>query len=171
MKKDQNGFSVVEIMFVLIVVIVICLAGWYVWGSSNKKSTSLPPSSTKNVTSVLKIPELGIQFNLPATLKGLTYQASNGAISFYMPDLNKLAPSCDKSLSSITIVSWTKVNGKYTDTPGTGLVKQFDNFYVASNSPSGFICGNANVRQQIYDLEGKYASALANSESSVELIK
>lgn len=179
MKKYQKGFGLIETLLILILVTLLGFVGWYVWNSQDKNkdntnqsaNSSAIQSDNKN-TSAFKIKELGIQFKLPDELKELIYATHDNTVSFYMPDLNKLAPSCDKDTTVIAINVWSKGSGKYEDVPGMGLVKQFNNFYIArEGGPSGLICSDESVGKKISDLKAKYATALYNSESSVELIK
>lgn len=46
MNKNQKGFSVVEILVVLVIVGLICGVGWYVWQSKSKKSSDTNNSQT-----------------------------------------------------------------------------------------------------------------------------
>ncbi len=69
MKKNQNGFSVVEGLFVLAIVGLIGFASWYVWQGKNKvtdsKTASQTNTLTKNVTNEL----MGYSFQLPRDWK------------------------------------------------------------------------------------------------------
>ncbi len=94
MKTNQKGFSVVDLLIILVVVGLIGGAGWYVWQSSLKKTDTTPTTSntteqkktTKEVTraaepyegwqEVTFTPE-NIKVKLPATIKSPSTVALN----------------------------------------------------------------------------------------------
>lgn len=71
MKKNQKGFSAVEILFVLVIVSLIGGLGWYVWQnheSTNKSQSATQTSKTPETTSTTKNP------TIDSFLKGVGYQ-------------------------------------------------------------------------------------------------
>lgn len=51
MKKNQSGFSAVELLILLVVIGLIGGAGWYVWQSKSKNSSSNNTQTTQNEAS------------------------------------------------------------------------------------------------------------------------
>jgi len=92
MKANQEGFSVVEIVLVLVVVGLIGAAGWFVWQSNNKtsnKSTdTIQSTSTKSETPT---PETAKAKN---PYEGwLTYKSTlNSGLTFRYPPNWKFTP-------------------------------------------------------------------------------
>lgn len=60
--KQQQGFSVIEVLLVIFVVALIAIIGWLVW-DKNKNPTSTQSNSTSNKS--LEIPELGVKIADP----------------------------------------------------------------------------------------------------------
>jgi len=174
MKRDQKGFGAVEGMLLVIIVLLVGFIGYYVYHTKNNTNSSYNNAASANNStpatnsSLLKIPELGIQLSLPTELKGLTYQKHGDYVDFYMPDLNSLAKTCKEGQEPMVINEWTKLNGQFQDGPGMGLIKQFDSFYIAANGgPNGRTCSN----DKVFDLKIKYAQALNDASKTVELLK
>ncbi len=75
--KDQKGFTIVELLLVIIALGIFGFVGYYVYSQhkSANKSVSVSASTTKQASQnqVFKIPELGVQLTIPDTLQGLTY--------------------------------------------------------------------------------------------------
>jgi hypothetical protein len=175
MKNNQKGFTFIEIMLLLIFVTLVGFIGWFVIDANQDKTptqsqtqaTSIVDKTNTSNSSVLKIPKLGIQLTVPSELKGINYTVEGEYVGFYMADLDELANSCvDKGPMPINM--WTKVSGEYQEYPGTGLIKQFDGFYIVANGgPNGRQCSIKAVT----DLHQKYATALYEARTSVQLIK
>jgi type II secretory pathway pseudopilin PulG len=177
MKHNQKGFSLIEGLLLVIAIALVAGVGYYVY-SSNKKtneslnnaskvsqSTALPPTSAI----LYKVKELGIEFKLPDSLKGLYYNldTDGSSVAFFMNDLNSAANKCEDK-GPYAVNTWVKVDGTYDDEPGTGLIKQFDKFYVKSiGRASGRICSDSKVQ----DLVLKYSQALDTASKGVEQIK
>jgi hypothetical protein len=174
MKNNQKGFGAVEGLLLIIIILLVGFIGYYVYHTKNNTNSAYnkAPSSNNSTPTInsnlLKIPDLGIQLALPTELKGLIYQTNEHYVDFYMPDLNSLAKTCEEGQEPMVINEWTKINGQFKDDPGTGLIKQFDGFYIAANGgPNGRICSN----EKVIDLKLKYAQALNEASKTVELLK
>jgi prepilin-type N-terminal cleavage/methylation domain-containing protein len=71
MKKNEEGFSVVEVLIVLVVIGLISATGWYVW--QNHKSNTKPQST--NQTSITSEATLTTKNStIDSMLKGVDYQ-------------------------------------------------------------------------------------------------
>ncbi|HET8708789.1 MAG TPA: prepilin-type N-terminal cleavage/methylation domain-containing protein [Candidatus Saccharimonadales bacterium] len=94
MNKREQGFSVVEVLVVLVVVAVIGSAGFVVYNrgkhdgkADNAQTTSATKQTTKDAsakpadesaTTYLDIKEWGVKLPLSDALAGATYQLKNG---------------------------------------------------------------------------------------------
>lgn len=56
MKKNENGFSAVEVLLVLLVVGLTVGAGWYVWQKQNNKPASNTSNQTQNEDTKQELP-------------------------------------------------------------------------------------------------------------------
>ena len=62
MKKSQKGFGTVQYLFVLVVLGIIGVMGWYVWKTNHYVApTTGPPSSTSNKNTPRQNKEIEIQ--------------------------------------------------------------------------------------------------------------
>lgn len=166
-KNNQSGFTIVESLLVIIIIILICFVGWFIYHTDHKtKSTatttatsarSSDKSASPSTTSVVKIPELGIEITVPNSLKDLIYTASspttvNGensiAVGFSTPQLAAADPGCTAAHDPLGNLS--KTDGQYpanaTDENSSGqLVKQFPTFYIAYNPSQGECASPSNA--------------------------
>jgi hypothetical protein len=104
MKKNENGFSAIEGLLVLVVVGVIGFAGWYVWQSKNKTNQSLananntstsatvPKGSKKPIESTapkpaaqqyLEIKEWNVKVPLSDEIKDLKYEVTTKGLNLH----------------------------------------------------------------------------------------
>lgn len=88
MKKNQQGFSLIEIMLLLFVVVLISGLGYFVWNQNNSSNqnpasqgSSNSGSNTQNsqtaATKYLEIKEWGVKFPLSDTIADAVYAPSN----------------------------------------------------------------------------------------------
>jgi hypothetical protein len=118
LKNNQSGFGVVEALLILVIVAIVGGTGFYVYQAQQntnkaltsdssttpnfkKKTTKAASSSSQNTTAtaanILKIPELGVQLTIPASLSKVTYAALEGRTGEYgVTDARLLAenPPC-----------------------------------------------------------------------------
>lgn len=173
MKRNQKGFGAVEGMLLIIIVLLVGFICYYVYHTKNNSNTSYNNATSANSStpstnsSLLKIPELGVQLTVPAELKGLSYTTQGSYVDFHMSDLDTMANSCEDK-GPMVINEWSKQNGQFQEGPGTGLIKQFGDFYIVANGgPNGRVCSD----QAVGKLKLKYASALNEASKTVELLK
>lgn len=92
MKKNQNGFSGLEVLLVLVLVGIVGLTGWYVWHANSRNSkeistsnNNLTPSNTnkqvrtKSEQKYLDIKEFGIKLPLSANITDAYYVISTAS--------------------------------------------------------------------------------------------
>lgn len=124
MKKNEKGFSAVEVLLVLVVIGLLGGAGWYVWQSKNKNdqsttSTSQADSKRENnkeapkdevaTAKYLTIKEWGVRLKLSDNIANATYRFEKPDYQWvYLttPRLNELAqqtPECSAAKESITL--------------------------------------------------------------------
>lgn len=84
MKANQKGFSVVELLIIIVVVGLLGAVGWLVYDRQNNKNTSTTQSEQSssttqankeaNTNKYLTIKEWGVQFSVPNDIQDLTYE-------------------------------------------------------------------------------------------------
>jgi cytoskeletal protein RodZ len=161
-RERQSGFSVTMLLLVVVAVGVVGVAGWFVYQhnrmkitdaaanpnqvSTQQAATTTPPEAT----TVVKIPELGIQIAVPNNIKDLTYKTntvtlSNGNKGTYalLSTTSLTAADSKCGASSAALGSLEAATGQY---PGNDpyaaldygpLLKQFPTFYVTYAAPQG----------------------------------
>jgi prepilin-type N-terminal cleavage/methylation domain-containing protein len=88
MKVDQKGFSVVEILIVLVIVGFLGAVGWLVYKDHHKDLKS-SVSSTQNTTTtssssqVVKIPQLGVEITVSGNIGKVDYSMQGIAPALY----------------------------------------------------------------------------------------
>lgn len=177
LKFNQNGFSVVEGLLLFVIVTIIGVIGYFVYnakqnadttlGNAAKSSQGQPLSArTKaknaqsNKVSAFKFNELGVQFTLPDSLKGLSYNIEKlpneqGVKEdvLYLDDsalatvMNKCVASVGGTNTSQTVnfAAISRTEGKYdakVEQGESGLLMQFDGFHIIVGYPNGAICGS-----------------------------
>jgi|GEM_PF-569696 len=202
--KNQSGFSAVETVLVIVVVVLIGVAGWLVYKNNHKKTenknttntsqTKTTPAKTTPATDttpqahVVKMPELGVQFTLPAnTLTDFKYVVSDVVYPQFNNAKYPTALLGTKQLEDMgcptsnggsgaapSLGFFTKTPGQYptnanVDNSTGALAKQFSDFYI-SYRPRGFACfdeNNTKGDQMILDQTAQVKEAA----KSLELIK
>jgi hypothetical protein len=179
-KRNQNGIATVEIILFVIIFVIIGFIGWYVMKQDKdnrdlsdqaiKTSASTPLTKSQPSIGKFVFKELGVQFDLPADLKGLSYKAEqitetngekNTALYLYVAtdDIKNTITKCygkDESVAdSLNFGAISKINGQYkepgaNDGPTDPLLKQFDTFYVLGSFPNGITnCSESGVDESL----------------------
>lgn len=197
MKKLNNkGFGFLGVLLVIIVLAAAGGVGVYVYHKNHKAKTSSNTSSSgaagnattpgSSKTTLVKIPELGIQLTVPSSLKDFSYVAAN--VDYSDPGNNDLGTYPTAYMGTKQLESQgcnatgkignapplgflTKTTGQYPTNPtsdnttGT-LVKQFSTFYISYRS--SMACSqNATTNQiQTTDVE-----ALKQALTSIQLVQ
>jgi hypothetical protein len=176
MKSGQKGFTVVETLLVLILISIIGFTGYYVWHTQNNsnssynnadRSNSNTPTSTNSVNKFV-FKELGVEFDPPSSLKGLSYIVFDDNIyitdSAFKDALNKCSDantaSGDALGASYTAIS--KKEGKYPADPNPIedgiLLKQFPAFYIDYGIPNGNGCSDLSQSQNLKNVADRERS-------------
>lgn len=166
MKRGQTGFTIVELLLVLILVSILGFTGYYVYHSQKNTNNSYNNASSSNSSTPANISsnkfvfkELGVEFTPTSNLKGFGYIAVDG--SMYITDsafkgaVNKCSDentaSGDALAASYTAI--TKKNGQYPTNPNPIddgiLLKQFKTFYVTYGVPNGSGCPNLSQSENL----------------------
>lgn len=201
--KNESGFSAVELILVTAIVVLIGVVGWIVYKnyhkttaatSTTKSATSTSPSITTTPTTnsatpdLIKIPQLGIEISVPASLEDLTY-ATGAENSFGSGTTGTGAWLSTKALAAAdancTASTGANANGGYTGGPlgviakinGTyptnptdssgDLVLQESGYYIAYQ-PSQSACSTS---QSVETIQTNDVEALKISNATVQLIK
>jgi hypothetical protein len=111
MKKNSQGFAVVETILILVIVGLIGFVGWYVWhaknnadktyGNSNNSTAptaiAKPQTQAKTTTALYENKSLGFSFSYPKDWhkdNGQLYEGFKEDVTFTSPDF-KLLPGSD----------------------------------------------------------------------------
>lgn len=130
--KNDNGFSVVELMLIILVTVIVGLVGWYVWANHSKhKAITIKPQSTKIDSNTST--SLNSTIDQPATVpqKDDTPEpsGSNGylvikelGVKLAMADADKLTyridgnPTDGPNADNIIVLVWIKLNSSVNTT-------------------------------------------------------
>ncbi len=172
---NQTGFTLVEGLLIVIALALVVFTGYYVWHTQHQTNKTLDTairSSEGNSSSTptgkkFQFKELGVQFVLPSSLKGLTYnvqqvtEEDGGMVDgAYLGDpsltdlLNKCAGpnSNDPSGQAPNFAAIERQPGKFDSSKlvESQLLKQFKDFNINISFPNGAICGSDdnNLNQQ-----------------------
>ena len=158
---DEQGLGVVEMMLVFVITALIVVVGWFLYNDNHRKPLSSTLSTSKTSTpstSIFKIPQLGIEFTVPDTIKDVIYTVdpsgtlSNGqkvqSVSLSTETITRLDADCSDTGSAPPLGTISKTTGKYPTNPDVdlnnasgGLIKQFPTYYIAWDSPQAS-CGS-----------------------------
>lgn len=191
-KNNQEGIAHIAAILIVVVLIVVGFVGWKVWGSNNQKNpaSSLPSTEKKAATpsknnsaddeNIVKLPNMGIQFYVPDTLKSLEYVESTASsdpsiktgfgseayplASIVLPSLD--TPDCklpEKAGGYLGVV-W-KVTGQYPkdanvlNSAGV-LVKQFNSYYIGYRVPIVDCSSDKTQQSKIESYQDQLKTAL-----------
>ncbi len=164
--KHETGFSVFEGILIVLVVALIAVVGWLVYTrnqetvptniatsaaksssgtSSNNHRQSNQTSNSNLSPTIIKIPELSLEFRVPNSISDLVYTYSPGPgvplVTFTTKALEKLSPTCGSQgvLGEMGISSGQYVITGYVE---PALIKQFPTYYVDFTIPNGTMCSD-----------------------------
>lgn len=93
MKANQKGFSVVEILVVVVVVGLLGAAGWLVYDRQKSKNNEQPVTQSSNQQNqetkpdpnaeYLVVKEWGLRFKVPSNLTDVKYRVFGDTLAFY----------------------------------------------------------------------------------------
>ena len=154
-QRLELGFTTVEILLSIIVVVLIGAVGWLVYSNGkddSPQSTNVSKvaeinenKSDKTNVNTLKIPEFGVKLvNIPNSLKDLTYTTTPGTDNAYIAasfDTKTLAAKCGVGGWIGTINRYPGVFSKDQENNGQlSLIKQFDGFWLGILNIGGVPC-------------------------------
>jgi Tfp pilus assembly protein PilV len=167
--NNNKGFTLVEVLLLIVVLILVGGLGYLGYKQVNKKSKTSTSSTTAATTTkittsattstpnqnIVKIPELGIQITVPDSIKDLTYKAENmdgvEYASFSTTTVTNLDAACSATNGAIGRLS--KTSGQYSSIGTNGesgsLVKQFSTFYILFVSPQSACSMDDNIQSQV----------------------
>jgi hypothetical protein len=151
-QKHNKGFTVVEVLLLLLVCSVIGFGSFYVYKSNSSNKSATPSSTNKGSSATvstqnasptpskastgLSVQELGIKLlNQPTKLSDLTYKVKPPSAespytiaTFTTTSLTKMNPNCDVGVLN-------RYSGTYDSSVDRGpftFLKQFNGFWIAS---------------------------------------
>jgi len=165
LNKDNKGFGGVELLIVIVVVVILGLAGWFIDRHYHKSTATSAQSSSyalnsntgtgiENSSRTLVVPQLGIKLvNIPPSLNKLEYQSKKAtcntcdlglSASFTTSTLLSMSSGCSANNGPIGGISeWS---GKYLPgNPQSGVfIKQFSNFWISFSGEQSFCEQSSN---------------------------
>lgn len=171
MKKNQNGFTLIETLLILIMLLLICFAGWWVWQSKNKtektlESTSNSSQSTQPMTKYLSIKEWSIKLPLSDKLLDAYYSSPQSATNYDSIGLSvtSLDPDCSASHGDLGILFRQK---SQSVDAGAGNMQKADvkinGYYYGYRSYQGTSC--TNLADKLSDLTTAFTAAAKNLQA------
>jgi len=177
-KSNEKGFGTLEAILIVIILVLIGVVGYMVYKNhhkstpvasvSNTQATVKPDSSTSSTattkttlastTTVVQIPELGIQITVPNSIKDLVYATNTATLNngnsatyakFSTTSLSNTDSGCSDSFGPLG--SLERANGTYPAEDNSApeeygqLVKQFLTFYISSGSPQAACSQNTTT--------------------------
>lgn len=151
----DSGFTTVEIILTLAVIVLIGAVGWLVYSNSkddapkstivSKVNDSSKEKSTNKKVNELKIPEFGVTLsNIPDTISDITYQTQPGTDNAYTAasfNTKALASKCGGQGWIGTVNRYPGVFNKDQENDGQlSLIKQFDGFWLGILNIGGVPC-------------------------------
>lgn len=193
LNKNQSGFSIAEIILVILVICLLALVGWLVYDRRNKAADShsvtqseatksqesAQPNPTAGTTQYLEIKELGIKFALSAEISDAYYiKGDNGnyymAVHSFDADSNLSACSARNTNGGTGMAAMivakigepdSSVFGElWTEESVEGLKKVDDTYYgITFGNGPCFNTDSAEAKEK-YD---RVREAFNNAESSI----
>ncbi len=167
MRKNQKGFSVVELLLIVVLIAIAALGGWYVAKHSKTPNSAATPSVS--TPTVFAFKELRVQVMLTSNLKDLFYTkntySSSDSYDLNTPQFKQLAAKCGASAPTGFANIYAKV-GQFT-VPGkegsNGLLKQFGSRYIAyGDTLFGNPC-DSSIYSQLSDMQAKLVESLKSA--------
>jgi hypothetical protein len=153
-QKNEKGFSAVEAILIIVVIVLVGVVGWYVYKQHKNVPKVAPTTSVTTMTTAntnqneFKIPALGVEFSLPASLSDLTYTVSGGTATISTQSLSQEAPDCSASVNYGGFYDVSVGSGTWPgNQPDVTLVKQFPKNYVTlSHNQMSCTSGSSTTR-------------------------
>lgn len=164
-RRRQAGFSVIEVVIAVLVIVVLAVAGFVVYQhhKPNSAKTNAATSQTQSTTQsqsttttaknqnadTFIIPELNATLTLPEGLTptdlkySISTLAGQPSAGFTTTSLEQLdgTSSCSASQASIGVIWRTTTN----PASGSVIAKQIGQYYFAFEKPQGSCTGNLNA--------------------------
>lgn len=178
--RRTAGFGLIEVLLIIIVAGIVGFGGYYVWYTQHNKDTSTSAENSNSTNSssstsakqfVFK--ELGVQITLPDSLKDLSYIHGSGDISVMTtPEFNRTKGSCSIDGFSTVFKETGQFNSSTPREGSSGLLKQFDKFYIAYGDPvfgAGLDPVCEPVYQNITNMQDKLTASLKEAFKTAAL--
>lgn len=185
MNKRQKGFSSIEGLLVVIILVLIGFVGWYVRQATSNSDKNLNDAANTNiVTSTnkstsssaqseqFKMPEVKLKLSIPKSLSNLQYNAVQNDAGIYtieFSDTRLQKPNCDNNAPSSSFEIAFAEASQSSDGPLQGAVKskkvgdKYWNLDVYTK-PS---CSNGSDADSIYQTDSQLLESSWQSLSTL----
>lgn len=189
--KNQSGFTVVEVILVLILVAILGFTGYYVWHSQKKaddkkpvsttsqpSSTSTKPVAAKSNQDFLVVKEWGVKIPLSANLVGAYYLRQSGLPNVAYLSVNSYkGTNCAADQTSLGAINRFTATAK--DDDGNTMLSDFPTavkvasyYYVYQHPQAGCDGQTSNSTATFDESAAATASALMTEfKSAVDKIQ
>lgn len=188
---SQKGFTVVEVLLVVIALTLLAGVGLYGYNSiknkdSEKKETvkvAAPKKEASVPKEYVELPDLGVKFEKTQGIQDFSFEVDPSVPStkyVHSTQYTAATKACgwndsEYTISARSIAAIGRENGVYDeDSPqniGVGLVKQFKGFYIRIGHPNGAIlCNNEADSEKIAELRTQLSRKLDEALQTIQEI-
>jgi type II secretory pathway pseudopilin PulG len=167
MKNDQNGFSVIETLLVLVIISLIGFVGWYVWHAKQNTDKNLTPVSEVNLPVTSKRQTAAVKASPSAT--AITYfnlKEWDVRASYSGQDKFTYKMSADGNLA--TVISQSLATNEGCSSMGAGQIKRLVGTDSSTEDGNGGLTVNAKAEQNptLYTHLGNYYYQFVHDQAS-----
>lgn len=196
MKTNQKGFSVVEVLIVVVIVGLIGTVGWFVYDRQKSKNNEQPvtQNSQQNQETIkqetkadanegyLVVKEWGLRFKMPSNITDVQYRVYGDTVAFYAkPTGSAVAYRSDYEAIYSDEATYGKNNPKYAkgtlyrsaesskDKVGTKIEgKKIGNYYYYTAHAFSSLSTGAGFQGLYFDTDCDKDSTLAKCDPYIE---
>lgn len=180
MKVNQKGFSVVEILIVIVVVGLVGAVGWLVYdrqkSKTEHKDAAVQTSEQTNEqakqetkdevkqTNYFEIKELGVKFELSDNLSGLYYSIGNNnkTVYFSLNELKGTDCAADKT-AQVALTRYTDEDFANDPTVSKEQARKIGNYYYMSIGGQAACSEDDKVQQKASQLRADIVKLLSST--------
>jgi hypothetical protein len=193
--EQEAGFSRLWLSIITLVILVGASAGLAYHFSRKPASNPKSSASQKPVTpttskaqgadnnSMLSIAELGVKFQVPQTLDGLSYTVTTArgpqgdlvTVQMIIKSYSDLADKCAgvSGNTSHPFANLSKASGSASNQPADSVIKRLNGFTIlnsGSSVPPNITCKNGVTQKQLTSLDEQLVNSLKSAFKNAQQI-